>query len=927
MIRRASLWLTLACGCIGAAHAGEFVTIDEETGLFRKGDERFSLLSVTYVQPAGERTGANAGAINIFDFDLTRIADDFRHMRRLGVGAIYMRIGTGFFLTQEGAWRRLDDPYHGVLDPDGARAANDTRLAAAAAQGIGPFTYNYELFDYLLDCAEDTGIYVVPMIMDNWSRPRKHDLGERLSAVTNAETWQSLISDWRQILSRYSDRTAIIGYLLEGETFTLRPWDERNWHFLAPDGPELKVHPAQLAHDDPELRTDFQQFLQARHGDIGTFKARLNHGYDRAQVTYTGPDAATPRYPFAPDAFAEAASLADVPLPTVERGRGDDGPGPGAHFPWWRNVPFDPLWVEFAYFKSWIYNDRLNELIAALREVCPNHLFFHSAAWDGAPVWHPFYIPWDHGALDCEVALHGGGYTLSHTLAQPLTFDPYEGHIELYQSVGCFRPFLRAPGVPHMFGMGEGGLAFESNDDDATPVTEADEAVWTTALLVDNFGSGAGFVNLWDWSVVTGLSHDDPTLHDHLVTESMRALSEAIEGRTFTESAARVLILANGPMLNSLMKQLAYDNLRVLSSALATAHYSFDIVTTDEIAFGAETGKVDLNGYDAVLIPELFTLPDARLSGAAPIGAAPAEGLWEMLTRWADAAPGRVLVFGATGMRDAWFNPIGTLPEAFQRLTGVDGVGPLVRRDGAATWTADEAVLQTTLNGVFTHTVQVADGGAAPWLVDGDQTLGARRILANGSRVCVMGFPLGLTWPSYIEESVSGGGLNTDLDLAALAGFYADVLTAAGVAPDYDAPPDVVAYLSGDAEVLLMRRTITSDDDGPLWVAHPRIGGRLYADATTEVSGSEGEARVIVADAGVDRAAILRAVGRIELLDEGPVSASVSTKPDGRHRIEITGGAAARLITPSGVAHTLDPPSAGAARTLTLTEAGERIAD
>ena len=169
-----------------------YVTIDPASGLFRNAEGQFVTPSVTYVQANPKLGGTNAGPGQLLLMDFTRIRPDFRHMRELGVRAIYLHIGSVFFLNSKGDWRTFKDPFDGMRFAEEVKTETLARLAQAAKRGIGPFNYTYEVFDYLLDCARAEGIYVVAAILDGWESPRRYDLNEDNTDILYEDPWPNL---------------------------------------------------------------------------------------------------------------------------------------------------------------------------------------------------------------------------------------------------------------------------------------------------------------------------------------------------------------------------------------------------------------------------------------------------------------------------------------------------------------------------------------------------------------------------------------------------------------------------------------------------------------------------------------------------------------------------------------------------------------
>jgi len=884
---------------------GDFVSVDRATGLFRNAQGLFAVPCVTYVQPERAKPGANSGTIQVLTFDLTKLRPDFRHMRENGVRGIYMRIGAGFFLNRDGSWRKVDDPMEGVWSWQKLDEEVPALRAKAAEAGIGPFTFNYEIFDYLLDCARAEGVYVIPMIMDGWSLPRKYDFVENGTAILYEDVWQRVIADWSRILGRLKDRRVILGYLVEGENHRLPCWNDNAWFFFEPEGPKVRVAFSPLEEKDPRLARQFRHFLKKRHGTIDALKARWRHGYDRDNPTYKND---IPIYPFKPGVFEGLASFEDIGLPTVERPRGPADLGPGKNFPWWLNVPLDPVWVEFAYFKEDLYIRRMNELFAGLRRVDPNHIFIVSAALDNVPVWHPFFVSWDIDRMECEVLLHGGGYANPYKRTPP-DFAPHETVLELYQSVCPYRPFAVAgAGVMGGYGMGEGGLGLESTDPKAktTHIPEQVQDRWIAGVLMDNFGSASAFASIWDWGTLTGATVDNMELHDHEALASIAAIARALAVDTFTRTRrARVLVLANGPSLHSIIKAVAYHNIIALSSVLAATHVPFDIVTTDEISFGAVHGKVDISRYDVIFMPQQFQIPLEQLSGGGLLrGSIDRTNPWVMLDKWLSARPNRVLCVGAMALNDAYFNPLSELPPSVRNVVGDVTPGVLEMVDGPQTWqVAGGDDLDVVLHYTRVQEIQMDETASTaaqvkPYITSEDRVLGVKRRLANDSKVYYFGFPLGLSWMHMMIEELRGGMLNEKFDIEKLAGFYGRLIDEAGVKPEYEAPPSVVAYISDDARAVFLRQRFTGGPRTGKLISSPRLAGHIYAGATTTQEQENGKSvGAVSCDLGENYSEVLISVGTAELAGDGTLSVAIAPAACGeeRYEVELHGTVAATL--------------------------------
>jgi len=895
----------------------DFVTVDAATRLFRNSQGVFAAPCVTYVQPEPGKFGFNAGTTRLVTFDLTKLRSDFRRMRAAGIRAVYVWAGAGegFFLNPDGSWRKVADPLTGVIPPEtpaGLREKINAVHKKAAEAGIGPFEHNYEIYDYLLDCARAEGLYVVTVIPGMWSQPAKYDIREIREGFLSDRLWRQIIDDWCKILGRLKDRKEILGYLVEGEIFFLTPWNEKQWRLLGPDAPKVEVARSPLEGTDPRLARRFQAFVKGRHRSIEALKKRWGHGYDRSDPRYMEPSG-IPLYPFKPGVFDRVGAWDDVPLPTVERPRGSETTiGKGKGFPHWLNVPLDPVWVEFGYYKEALYLKRTNELADSLRKADPNHLFMLSAAADDVPVFHPFYVAWAHGASSFDVLLHGGGYALETFERTPARIPPHKTVLEMYQSVGLYRPFaVRATGGARAFGMGEGGFAAAESTDPASRVIHASEIMqdrFITALLFDNFGGGSALANIWDWGTLTGATLDNPKLHDHVALSSIAEVSRAVEADTFTRGHdARILILANGPTLHSVMKQLSWNNIASLSSVLAMTHCLFDVVTTDEVSFGARPGKVDISRYQAIFMPQLFQIPRQPLSGEGPLGDGSDDAdLWVLLRQWLAAEPQRMLCVGLTCLNDAYFNPLPRLPGIVRNVVGNVSPGPLEVADGPHSWQiTGGGKLTVVLNNTFIQTITIPEGAASealqPYLKQELKVLGVRRRLPNGSQVYYFGFPLGLSWSYFMPPELRGGIMNERFDPEEMARFYAKLIGQAGIVGDYEAPPSIVAYISDNARAVLVRQRFSDGPRKGKLLSSELLRGHIYAGASTTIE-RKGKRLTgsVSCDLGDNRSQVLLSIGTAEPAGQGRVSvrtvaSSDATRDERRFKVAVEGNVRCRL--------------------------------
>lgn len=866
-------------------HGGEnqfkdFVSVDREKGWFRTSERCFPICSVTYVQPEASRPGYNSGQILLYNFDFTKFRNDFAHMHALGINSIYMRVNSGFFLDAADDWRTIKS------DPDFAARVS----AWEKREPVGPFTYFYEIFDYLLSCAEKEGLYVIPVLMDRWSLPRRYELAEQDMAMLDDGPWRKVTEEWSKIAGKFRDRKAILGYLLEGEFIMLYSWNENYPFYMDGQGGKKKLVISPLETKDKNLTRQFQRFLERHYGTMENLKSHWRWGYDRSSPRYDQ-ETGVPDYVFNPGVYDAIDAFSGIGLPTLEQSRYDDGVGIGKNFPYWTNVPLDPVWVDFAYFREWLHTEKFNQLFHAIRAADTNHLIIYSAGDDSAPVWHPFYTLWNKGQIGADVILHGGGY--SETFGQKtLEVRKHENGKELYQSVGLFRAFTtHSQGRGRVFGMGEGGFAYESDSPyvmtQDVPETLADR--WITQLLMDNYGSGSGLVNLWDWGTLTGATVANMNLHEHRVTKTLPRIMRALEKDMFTRNRhPRILILMNGSTLHSLLKPACHHNTIALANILTGLHYRFDIVSTDEMTLGHSETKVDISGYDAIFMPELFSLPKGQYHGET--AGSKGENVWTILRDWITLRPHRVLCLGVLGMRGSHFAPLEELPEEFLALTGPITPGRL----------------RINLGGVPVHDIilpQDTAGQSEPYFIYDRQVLAVKRALNNDAAVYQFGFPLGLSWMPMFDKSLSGTGINENQMLRAL---YGDILKKADIQPDYDAPASMVAYISDHAKTILVSQRSADGPRSGWLLSSPLIAGHVYGQVKTIVTRKEGKLTGrIVGELGDNDAAILTAIGTVEMIADGTVEIqaheSVAAEGPPQYTLEVTGEDCAKIVLTEGI--------------------------
>jgi hypothetical protein len=179
-----------------------------------------------------------------------------------------------------------------------------------------------------------------------------------------------------------------------------------------------------------------------------------------------------------------------------------------------------------------------------------------------------------------------------------------------------------------------------------------------------------------------------------------------------------------------------------------------------------------------------------------------------------------------------------------------------------------------------------------------------------------MGFPLGLSWEAnpYFDE-IAGGRMNEKFDIEKLGAFYGRLIAQAGIEPDYEAPPSVLAYISDNARALFVRQRATNGPPPEWAVSSPLLANNVYADATTVLTRSGGESSgSITCELGKNRASVLLSVGQISVQGDGTVTVRVSTLPDAQtqpgYRVEVTGDVATEIAFPDGDPQTVtyEPP-------------------
>jgi hypothetical protein len=662
---------------------------------------------------------------------------------------------------------------------------------------------------------------------------------------------------------------------------------------------------APLEGNDRDMAQSFQSFLKCRYGTVETLKKNWLFGYDRTNPVYDS-KTGVPAYSFKKGFFNTISDFSQIELPKVERSRNDKGEGRGENFPYWTNVPFDPVWQDFAYFKEWLYTEKMNQLIKAIRTADKNHLFIYSAAQDDVPTWHPLYTLWNKGQLDADVILHGGGYVEAVTKnVKELIIEKHETVKELYQSVGLFRAFTASSqGRAKVFGMGEGGFAFESSSSHTKTqnIGELLEDQWITQLLIDNYGSGGGFTNLWDWGTMTGSTVANKKFHDHPVTKTMQTIAQALKTDTFTEQRnPKILLLANGASLHSLIKSACFNNIIALSNIMASLHYNFDIVSTDEIADGRSTSKVNINNYDAVFMPQLFQLPDRQFDNDKPL--AESKDIWLILQKWINAKPHRSLCIGLLGMRNAYCAPISDLPENMLKLVGPIGVLPPQKQKFNGVFTLpDGKEIPLVSEGIPTHEVTIKNKtkSIATFLKEKEKIIGTRHQLDNGSSVYYFGFPLGMSWAHMKEEEYSGIGID-EKNTSSLAKLYKAVLEDTGISPHYCADETMTAYISDNAKIVLARQRYAENSTSEKTITSPLLAEHIYSDATTTISKQGRNTSASISFKLEDNLAkVITSVGTIQLLRDGEIKVRtvpfVNKNGVTKYKLEVIGDASLARI-------------------------------
>lgn len=715
-----------------------FLQVDPTTGLLRDEEGPLRLFFTVYSQP-GPRPEQPLYHVPSFDFDL--LEQDLARMRRARVNPYLRFFAWNEVLNPDGSWKRLEKP------PKGSH--------------LPPMRYVIELYDHLLDRIQAHGLYAVVQLPYFWGLHPEVIPRERWGLILYSDQdWKRANEAYARILRYFSQRTVIAAWLL----------GEEDLEFA-------------LGLEEEGVRRQFQEFLRQKYGRIETLKATWRWGYaydspDRSlwqRRVVEGREVLLPFYPWVPGAFDRYRDFDELPLPRWEYYRSLEPPHEPIRQGWGtfqENIPQDPMWIDFMYFREEVLLRRLREWVGTMRQAAPHHLLQYSSPHDFTPPWH-FYHLFRRAELPFDligVGQHDVG-------VEPEDLPAWASVREVIQNAASYGPYLLAPAVEAKgWACGEGGGGRSRRG----------IRQYYRAWLADLVGTGAALMLSYDWERLSGRTAAQPTAYDERLLEGLEEFLGSVERVPFLFGReAPVLILRNKHTAFSLSPGEDIGGVRGLASVLAQLHIPFHILTDEDIALGPAPYKVDVNRYRFIFIPTLQQLLPTET--------------WRLLARWLEDPRyhgQRGLCLGRFAWQDAYFVPLRReeLPADFVRLLGfaeepqmrpTRGPALLQEVQGPGQWSLN---LHSHYGRLVLFPNRLPEGVRPLWKEAESQRPVILEHRLNGNPVFICGFNLGLAdHPTWGLEQVGKPE-------KALEAIYRAMLEAAGISPPFEAPSNLQLY-------------------------------------------------------------------------------------------------------------------------------------
>jgi len=504
-----------------------------------------------------------------------------------------------------------------------------------------------------------------------------------------------------------------------------------------------------VALQPPELLNPFHDFLTDKYGDVATLNAQWGSSY---------------------------GDISDIPLPDQ------------AAF-------WDPLLMEYNYFREAFEIERNNLLSAEYLSFDPNHMIFTSqlTRTGGAATLFECHQLQD---IDNVSLLANGDYPDDYTDGgYGNSFDSILHYLVTTRRIGSHD-------IPVM--ISEVGYL----EDDATQA--ASDYILTNWL--DCVGDGGACMDIWESSdfIYTSYLPDPNTV----ALQEMGAFTSALQGvdTKFTLPDPNVLVLRNNAVNYSLGYIAESRNYRKVGDWLYQTHVPFDVLTESNI------DATLLEGYKAIFISNQDRLFD--------------DATWLMLRNWIESVPGRVLITTYYDELDSHFKPkkpssdmehLMGFPTATYSHT-YDDVLPrcFVFPQPFGTVPAGNQCSYTMFQ--FTMDIPTPLAGSAQAIAERSDMPGVpllvENTLSNGNKVYT--FALSFTDAEFDDPDC-------------LSPVVKEMLASAGVTPAFEAPSNLGVFVADDQSAILFKERYSEATDQ---IFSGDLGGGVYDADICEINAS-----------------------------------------------------------------------------------------
>jgi len=747
-----------------AARFEDFLRIDPETGQVVDATGKVRHLFFT-IYNQKEETKLLLGVLSAFDpeFDFDRLEDDLDLMEAAYVHPYMRSLSWRHFLDENGGWQRCR------MQPKGTN--------------LPEFTYNYEVFDYFLDRCQAHGRFVVFHIDFFWG---SH--WDTLPAPYHAyfhlypEVAEASALAYRKILSRYSERTCMAGYMVGEEGIRL-PHDLDNGH----------------------MRAAFIDYVRDRYGSLDNLRRTWRRGYDFAdpsewqkddcRATYWAEkadanpmdEAYPPVYPLKEDLWSGLTDWSELHLPVLPQRRLAQPPHAGlsSHRGNRGFTPFDPVWIDYnAFREDVLYLNMVNRWVEVVREAVRGQWLFHSNATDYTSHWHMHHF-FRRAELAYDVigvGSHDAYYNLSE-------LPPWQRMRKYYKVVASYRPYVRAPesrAIGIATGEGAGGR----------PGQEEEILNYYRGTNFDLVGHGAAFEQSYTWQHLSG-ANADPAGRSRL-TKVLRWMAEFhsdVDGVAFSlPRDVPILVVRNNNLQRSNMSGRDFGNVLPLADSLGQLNVEFDIVMDKDLVIGRQPRKINVSDYRVIFLPSI----DCDYS----------EDLWATLDAWLSDerfTGKRALVAGLVGKLTPYLAPTRQFHPVLAGWLGATDYTASVHMEGQNEFlwqplAGDSAAGKIQLDfGNRSVSATGVFGDGKPLLLTSDRKVVAISTTYKGNSIFAFGFPLGLAFDLHWEVYVPQEPYDV------MASVYEDLLDAVEIPRPVRAPHNVRVAVSDDRSVIMIR--------------------------------------------------------------------------------------------------------------------------